>query len=485
MKKLTLFLLSALCLTAQAKIHLPEILSDNMVLQQQTSVNLWGTTDTKNTITITPSWSNGKTFEAKADKQGKWLVSIPTPMASFTPQTITISDGESITLSNILIGEVWFCSGQSNMEMPLNGFWNCPINGSNEEIALAGDWADKIHVVTIPKTGATEPKEEVPGKWYVPSPQTAPNISCSAWYFAQMLTRVLRMPVGIIVCAWGGSSVEGWTPREILNTYSDVKLADELKRGWNGQWWEYFTPLIMYNGMLHPLRNYTIKGFIWYQGEANVGKDKDHATRLNTMVNVWRKEFSETQANPLNDQLPFYLAEIAPWAGYGGAEGTSGALLREAQHTAANEVIKNAGCICTNDLVTPYEADQIHPAEKRQVGYRFAYLALNRTYGIKSIACDAPEYDHHTIDGNKLEVFFKHAEDGLSPWNDATGFEIAGADGKFYPAKAKLVESNKSFILTSDAVPAPKQVRYCFKNFQIGNVINHRNLPLVPFRSDK
>ena len=193
MKKLTLFLLSALCLTAQAKIHLPEILSDNMVLQQQTSVNLWGTTDTKNTITITPSWSNGKTFEAKADKQGKWLVSIPTPMASFTPQTITISDGESITLSNILIGEVWFCSGQSNMEMPLNGFWNCHINGSNEEIALAGDWADKIHVVTIPKTGATEPKEEVLGKWYVPSPQTAPNISCSAWYFAQMLTRVVGM----------------------------------------------------------------------------------------------------------------------------------------------------------------------------------------------------------------------------------------------------------------------------------------------------
>ena len=133
----------------------------------------------------------------------------------------------------------------------------------------------------------------------------------------------------------------------------------------------------------------------------------------------------------------------------------------------------------------PWEATQIHPAEKEQVGYRFAYMALNRTYGMKNIVCDGPEYDHHTVKGSELEVFFKYADDGISPWEDVRGFEIAGADGVFKPANVKFNESNKSYILSNPDIPAPKEVRYCFKNFQIGNVVNHRNLPLVPFRSNR
>lgn len=485
MKKLPILLLGfASALGVEAKIVLPEIIGDNMVLQQSTKVNLWGKADSNKEVKVSADWSN-ETFSTKSDKEGKWLISIPTPSASYTAHTLTISDGEEVKLNNVLIGEVWFTSGQSNMEMPLNGFWNCPIANSNEEIATSSEWAGRIRMATIPKTGNTKIQEEVNGKWEVPSCETSPYMSASSWYFAQMLTRSLNVPVGIICCAWGGSRVEGWTPEEILRTYKDINLDDELKRGWNGQWWEYWSPLVMYNAMLHPLRHYTIKGFLWYQGEANVGKDKDYAERLNTMVGVWRKEFSEDQANPLNDGLPFYLAEIAPWGGYGGVEGESGALLREAQHDAGERVIKNSGCITTNDLVKPYEVGQIHPAEKRQVGYRFAYMALNRTYGMKKIICDGPEYDHHTVNGSELEVFFKYADEGISPWEDVKGFEIAGEDGIYKPAVVKFNEKNKSYILSNPEIPSPKEVRYCFKNFQIGNVVNHRNLPLVPFRSKR
>ena len=485
MKKLIALTLGLACMeTMNAKVLLPEIIGDNMVLQQQTKVNLWGKSAAQKEIKVTADWSN-ESFSTKSDKDGQWIISIPTPSASYTPHSLTISDGDPLTLSNVLIGEVWFTSGQSNMEMPLNGFWNCPVSNSNEEIATAAEWAGRIHMATIPKTGKREIQEEVSGKWEVPSSNTAPYMSATSWYFAKMLTRSLNVPVGIICCAWGGSRVEGWTPEAILRTYQDINLDDELKRGWNGQWWEYWSPLVMYNGMLHPLRHYTIKGFLWYQGEANVGKEKDYAPRLSTMVDVWRKEFSEDQANPLNDQLPFYLAEIAPWGGYGGNDGESGALLREAQHDAGERVIKNSGCITTNDLVKPWEATQIHPAEKEQVGYRFAYMALNRTYGMKNIVCDGPEYDHHTIKGSELEVFFKYADDGISPWEDVRGFEIAGADGVFKRANVKFNESNKSYILSNPDISDPKEVRYCFKNFQIGNVVNHRNLPLVPFRSDR
>lgn len=474
---------TALC--AQAKVELPEIIGDNMVLQQQTDVNLWGKAAANKLVKVTASWAQGEFWNVKADKEGNWLIAISTPQASYVPHTITISDGEDVILNNVLVGEVWFTSGQSNMEMPLNGFWGCPVNGSNEEISTSGEWAGRIRMATIEHTGMTTPQERTKGKWQVPSPATAPGMSAASWYFAQMLNRTINVPVGIISCAWGGSRVEGWTPENILKTYPDVNIEDELKRGWNkGGWWEYWVPMVMYNGMLHPLRHYTIKGFLWYQGEANTGKDKDYAPRLKTMVDVWRKEFSETQKNPLGDKLPFYLAEIAPWEGYGGRNGISGALLREAQHEAGR-LITNSGCITTNDLVKSFEDVQIHPAEKRLVGYRFAWMALNRTYGLKSIWCDSPEYDRMEIKDNTIEVWFKYADEGLSPWNEVKGFEIAGDDGLYYPAKAKYIEKERSYVVSSEFVKNPKNVRYCFKNFQIGNVVNHRNLPLAPFRTDK
>lgn len=479
MKKIVLFIASAIVATADAKIVLPDLVSDNMVLQQQAEATLWGKATPKSAIDIKGSWSE-EIFKTTTRDDSTWQVKIVTPKASFNPQSIVITEegGKqtcSIKLDNVLIGEVWYAGGQSNMEMPLSGFWNCPVGDASEEIATAGEWAGKIRMATVPKTGATTPQEWVSGcKWQMPSPSTAKSMSATAWFYAQMMERVLQVPIGILTVAWGGSSVEGWTPREILNTYKDIDIEKELKRGWNGRWWEWYTPLIMYNGMLHPVRHYTIRGFIWYQGEANVGKDT-YFDRMKTMIRVFRSEFGGTPA-----QLPFYLTEIAPWEGYG--EWGSAPQLRDAQHRIGREV-ENAGCITTNDLVEPYEARQIHPHEKRQVGYRLAWMALNKTYGMTDINTDYPEYDHSTVSNDTVRLFFKHADNGFSRMDDIRGFEIAGADGKYHPAEAIVKENDLSVYVFSKDVAEPREVRYGYRAFMPGNLRSTWGLPVVPFKA--
>lgn len=483
MKKLCTLCLALYCLALSAGngFLLPDIISNNMVLQQQTGVRLWGKASPGSVVSVKGDWS-GEAVSVKVAKDSTWIVKLLTPAASMQKHTITFSvDSKDIlALNDVLIGEVWFCSGQSNMQMPLSGFDNCPIKDGNEEIALSGLWADRIRMATVPTKGNAQPQEWTDGcQWQKPSANTAPWMSASAWYFAKMLTQVLDVPVGIVACAWGGSSVEGWTPRDLLDTYSDIDLKAELERGNKGTWWSWETPLVMYNGLLYPMRHLTFKGILWYQGEANVGKEATYAQRLKNMVDRWRSDFGGTA-----ETLPFYQAEIAPWAGYGGADGESGARLREAQH-AATRLIDNCYCIVTNDLVQLYEARQIHPCNKRDVGYRFAYSVLHHTYGMKQIAGDSPEYDHMDVHGSEIEVFFTHAEGGLSPWEDAHGFEVAGDDGIFRPANARLNEQHKSVIVSCSEVPSPVAVRYCFKNFEIGDLISRSGLPVAPFRTDR
>ena len=470
-----LYLLSYISL--HASIVLPEQISSHMVLQQQADVCVWGKATPHRIVSVWGDWmSVSSTAQVSADST--WTLTIPTPAGTMQPHTLTVSEqgGDSVTLTDVLIGEVWLCSGQSNMEMPLNGFWNCPVNNANEEIATSGEWGRRIRMVTILKTGATTPQEWVKGEWHVPSPDTAPWMSATGWFFAKMLTRTLQVPVGIVSCAWGGASVEGWSPRELLSKYPDINLERQLKEGWNGKWWEYYTPLVMYNGMFHPVRHYTVRGILWYQGEANVGKEYFYAERLRNMAETWRRDMRRTA-----EQLPFFLVQIAPWAGYGDSD--SAGRFRDSQKKAAT-LIPNSGIICTIDLVKPCERDQIHPAEKQKVGERLAYMALNRTYGYRQICCDSPEYDHHKIRGCEVEVFFRHADEGLSPWQDIRGFEVCGADGVYHEARARLNEPNKSVIVTAEAVTNPVGVRYCYRAFLSGNLRNHRNLPVFPFSSN-
>lgn len=471
MKKVYFLTFLFCCMVAAvfAKPVLPEILSDNMVLQQNTKVNLWGKSDPGKTVEIRPSWTSEIT-KVKVDTKGNWKVSVATPAASFTSYSISISDGEKVTLNNVLIGEVWLASGQSNMEMPLNGFRNNPILKANETIAMAGQ-NEGIRFVTIPKTAAMEPQETAKGMWQECTPENAPGFSATAYYFAQTLYRALHVPVGIIVSSWGGSRVESWTSREILETYPDVDLSEKAINSLNPM----YRPMLMYNGMIHPLIHYTIRGFIWYQGEANVGHHQVYAERLANMVNLWRKDWG------LGD-LPFYYVEIAPFC-RDGESGTSAALLREAQFKAQS-LITNSGMISTNDLVEDYEKTNIHPRNKIDVGKRLAFMALSQTYGHTGVACHGPEYKSMEIKDGKIYLSFNHAENGFSRTVGINGFEIAGDDRIFYPAKVEVDLNNRILIVSNENISNPVAVRYCFKNFQIGNLYNTRELPVVPFRTD-
>lgn len=286
------------------------------------------------------------------------------------------------------------------------------------------------------------------------------------------MNQVLDIPIGIINCSWGGSMVEGWLPREIVSQYPDIDLKRDIRKEDGHDWWHYLSPTLMYNGMLKPLQNYTIKGFLWYQGESNVGKHKTYAERLKTMVELWRKEWGL-------GELPFYYVEIAP---FNSTETTGCALLREAQFQAQS-IIPNSGMISTNDLVEPYEIKNVHPKNKTDVGKRLAYMALSKTYHVPGIKAYGPVYKSMEVKDGAAILSFDHAEEGFNRLSDMEGFEVAGSDKVFYPAKAEVF-NNLQIKVTCDKVAQPVAVRYCFRDFQPGNVANLRELPLYPFRTD-
>ncbi len=475
MKKIFFILLSVLFLSTTVKaqyyskeageLKIPALLSDNMILQQSSQVNLWGEGIPDSKVVIATSWNKSESV-VKVNSKGRWETKITTPSATSASQTITIKNGDrSIKLENVLIGEVWFGSGQSNMEMPLKGFNNCPINGANKEVALAAN-NKLVRYVTIKRTASDTPQEYCNSDgWKDCNSNNAPEFGATAYYFAKMLSQALGIPVGIVNCSWGGSSVEGWLPREIVETYKDIKIGAPVD-------YEFRKPFIMYNGMLKASSKYTVKGFLWYQGESNVGKP-DYAQRLSTMVDLWRKMWQQ-------GELPFYEVEIAPY-NYG--DGTWGARLREQQYKAQS-IISNSGMISTNDLVQPFELNQIHPMEKEKVGERLCNMALNNTYGYKTVGCRGPEYKNMETDADKALIYFNNVEAGYNRADGIEGFEIAGEDKKFYPAKATMMWQKNCIVVTAPEVKTPVAVRYCFKNFQIGNLYNIYQLPAVPFRTD-
>ena len=354
------------------------------------------------------------------------------------------------------------------MEMPLRGFQNCPVAGGNETIATSGRWRKQIRFATVPWTEALSPQESCRGNWKISSPENAQWFSAVGFHFAMMLNEVLDVPVGIISCCWGGSTLEGWLPEKVLRNYADIDLDKAKKR----QGMQCLRPMIMYNGMLYPLRKYTIKGFLWYQGESNVDKFDVYTERLTTLVRLWREEW--------NSDLPFYFAEIAPYQ-YG--EKLDAARFREAQYKA-QFVIPNCGMISTNDLVEPYERTNIHPKNKKEVGKRFAYMALRETYGLRGFYSRGPEYKSMSIEGERVVLSFDHAEEGFSRLEEIRGFEIAGKDSVFYPAHVKVLYNERKLQISTDKVSEPVAVRYCFHNFMLGNTGNQMELPIVPFRTD-
>jgi sialate O-acetylesterase len=395
-------------------------------------------------------------------KTGAFNILIRTPKASFTAYNITITGAEAtLVLEDVLIGEVFVASGQSNMEESLSGFKNCPVAGGNLAIATCGKYPG-IRFATQPKRTAKEPLEYANGHWQVAHSTNCSGWSATAFFFAVTLYEALNVPIGILVSAWSGSRIENWMPRKVLEEMGE-KVGSNMIHGFNGQIW--------------PIRKYTIRGFIWYQGEANTRWPDLYAGRLTRMVEVWR---SIWQLGP----IPFYYVEIAPYD-YGGSH-MAGALLREAQYRACS-MIPNSGIVPTNDLVSPMEHGQIHPANKKMVGERLAYLALNRLYGFKAVGADSAVYKGFEVKDGHVHVSLANSGGGISPWQNITGFEVADKSGVFVPAQAIKGGGSKDgnmIEVWAPEVSKPVAVRYCFSDFLLGNVQNNRELPLLPFRSD-
>lgn len=467
MKKLLLLCVGLAAMwSVAAKVMLPDVVSDNMVLQQNANANLWGWADPHAAVKVETSWGVKQTVKSGDD--GRWQVAVATPKGSYEPQTITITSGDKVTLRNILIGEVWFASGQSNMDMPLGGYGNGPIDGANEVIAYADAQRNKIRFVKIPYSQGYTPQQQVGGKWNEFNSATAPACCATGYFFADMLNRSLDVPVGIVESSWGGSWIECWMSREVLAKYSDVDLTESGYEALQ----LYMRPTAMYNAMIYPLTAYTVKGFLWYQGESNIGRHETYAQRMADMVALWREQWGGGEA------MPFYYVEIAPF----GYQNNRSAYLREAQNKA-QKLIPNSGMVCTNDLVTPCEKGNIHPANKRDVGHRLAFWALNRTYGKSSVLCESMQYNSMEVKDGKAIVLFDHTQSGFGRMYDIQGFEICGADRVFHPAQVSTL-GGKQLSIWAPEVSEPVAVRYCFKDFQMGNMINSRGLPLVPFRTD-
>lgn len=475
MKRITAIMAAMLCLcmSSQAKITMSNLCTDGMVLQQNSEAAVWGTATPGALVTVTPSW-NGSSYKGKADADGRWTVKVSTPAASYKQHSMTVKgDGSSIRINDVLVGEVWFASGQSNMEMPMRGFYNCPVENALEYISGPAA-TEKIRMFTVPIKQSYEPLTEVDAKWQGAESSTIPDMSATAYFFARKLNETLDVPVGIVSCAYGGARIESWTPKEILETYPDEDLSREAIEAQV----HYVRPYLAYNAMLNPVKGYTVKGFIWYQGCSNVGKHDQFVERMNNMVLHWREEWDDADA-----ELSFYMVEIAPYRYKPVPEVSYSSMLREAQHEAA-AAIPNCGIVVTNDLVDPFEMDNIHPMRKKEVGDRLAYLALNRNYGFSRIACDSPEAVRciRMQNSNELGVELTNTPNGLSRWMEIKGLEVAGSEGVFYPVTYAYFESNPKVLrIRSEFVHDPCEVRYGWGDFNPGNLKNTEGLPVAPF----
>lgn len=462
----------------QAKVRLPHVIGDNMVLQQNTQARLWGWAKPGKTVKVSVSWSD-ITYSAKAGKDGKWLVSVATPAASYTPLSITFDDGEPTTLHGVLSGEVWVCAGQSNMEMPVRGFGNCPVEGYNQAVTDAVH-SKGIHYVKIPSVMSMTPLEDAQCEWRECNPFTVGEASAVGYFFARVMNRTLDVPVGLVMANKGGTRVESWLTRENLQRHTTETLDSlEMVKRFS---WDYHRPLLWGNGTFNPILNYTVKGILFYQGCSNVGDPgNQYSERLKLLVSQWRSQFG------LGD-IPFYFVEIAPYH-YDNVDDINGALLRE-QQFRAQTIIPNSSLVCTNDLVYPYETTQIHPTQKRQVGERLAYTALNRDYGFEQVLYKSSSFKDMTIQNDTVLIHLQDNYHADAPYEMIRGFEVAGDDRVFHPAKAQHFWRpgggywDEAIIISSPEVKKPVAVRYCFRNFQLGNVINAANLPLFPFRTD-
>ena len=459
MKKNSLysFLLFLVGFSAFANVSLPAFFSDNMVLQRNADVKLWGWGSPNEEITITTGWDNAA-YKVKPGNQATWQVIIKTPKEG-GPYTLKFKGYNELAFNNVMLGEVWLCSGQSNMEWtPASG-----IDNAEAEIAKAN--YPNIRFFTVPKLTANSPQLNLTGNWQPCTPESMKYFSAIGYFFAQHLQEGLKgVPIGIINSSWGGTPAEIWMPEDFIA--KDVVLASAAAKLTPAQWGPT-EPARAYNAMIYPFSGFKIAGVLWYQGESNVGSGVYDKT-LAGLIQSWRAAWQ--------DDFPFYYVQIAPYKYEGGT--TQGVVIRDAQRKVLQAVPKT-GMVVISDVGN---INDIHPRNKRPVGIRLANLALNNQYSIKKGIVNGPLYKKFNSNGTKLTVNFDNA-DGLHFTNKTSSlFEIAGSDGIFHTAAAKI-EKN-AVVLTAKEVKNPQQVRFAWHNTAEADLFNSANLPASSFTSE-
>jgi sialate O-acetylesterase len=482
-------------LAARAEVKLPGLFSDNLVLQQGARLSVWGWADEDEKVTVT---FRGKTVSATA-RNGKWMLRLPAQKAG-GPDTLTVEGRNKVELKNVLVGEVWICSGQSNMEWPLSRSFE-----SEKDIANSAN--PKLRLFTVPKLKANQPVDDVKARWQECGPDTVGSLSAVAYYFGRDLQKARGVPVGLIHTSWGGSPAEVWMregvlaanpgyKRDLLDPFPEQlksnqaelakwdKEAEDLKKEGKqptrGRPWPLWKPAELYNGMIAPLIPYALKGAIWYQGESNADRAWQYRTLFPDMIRNWRRDWGR-------GDFTFLAVQLAPWdrnkkrsiEDITAAPGDSSwAELREAQ-LRATKMLPGVGMAVITDVG---DKDDIHPTKKEPVGERLALLARGLAYGEK-IEYSGPVYRARAVKGNKIILSFDHLGGGLETRGGRLrGFAIAGADAKFVWANAEI--DNGKVVVSSPQEDKPVAVRYGWADYPVVNLFNREGLPATPFRTD-
>lgn len=473
MKLLTLIAMLLFPAFAWTAVSFPPIIDSNMVLQRQSTVVLWGTATPQAQVIITTSW-NQQTYTATAAADGRFRVEVTTTEAG-GPYTITFDDGQRTELDNVMLGEVWLCMGQSNMEEPMDGFDHDSqiIIGGPEAIAAANPQVPIrmfTHERQNPGSGTVYDEYRNKGKWEQNTPEAVTKTSATAYFFARYLQEQLQVPVGIVISAWSGANIRPFMSREATKDAIDQGVGIGYDCG-------------IYNGMIATLRPLRFRGLIWYQGEANIDAGFKKNEEQPEWYRIMFKSFlSDLRQKFQNGQFPCYYAEMAPF-NYK-SEGVAPAF-REMQAELQDE-IERVGMVSTVDVGD----SGIHPPLKEVIGRRMALWALNRDYGRTEVVCESPVFDRwEPVGPGKARVWVKNIQGGPLHTNGyyAQGFLLQDDEGNWHSASGSVDGERGTIEVRSDALcnSQPQAVRYCFEDFQNGNVYSGAGLPLIPFRSNR
>lgn len=444
------------CLSLEA-VTLPSIFGNHMVLQQNSQVSIWGWGKPGEEVTVSGSW-NQQEVKTKINSLGFWELKLSTPSYG-GPYTLTVKGYHTIVLEDILIGEVWLCSGQSNME------WSARAGIHDAEQAVKEANQPKIRFFSVAHKTSDFPQLDLKGAWSVCSPETMIDFSAVGYFFARRIQENIDIPIGLINSSWGGTPAEAWTSPEVI---LQDEILNQAAQKLEEVPWGPVKPGKIYHTMIAPLIPFEIAGVIWYQGESNTSTAATYAKLFGGMIQSWRKAWGK--------DFPFYFVQIAPWKGY---QGTSGAMLRDQQRLTLGTV-PNTGMVVVSDIG---DLEDIHPRNKKDVGIRLANWALYHTYGKKDLVFSGPLYQEMKLEGKKIRILFEYAEQGLVlRGKELTHFEIAGEDQKFVKAQAKI-EGN-TVVVASPDVKNPVAVRFAWSNTAEPNLFNKAGLPASCFRTD-